>query len=76
MPTSYSRQAHERSTTRTAPPETSTTKPYSPWATDSSASYTAAYATTPPTTNTPPGHTVKPPKPLDDLHPWDVYIDE
>jgi transposase len=32
-----------------------------------------AYATTPPTTNTPPGHTVKPPKPLDDSHPWDVY---
>jgi hypothetical protein len=41
--------------------------------TGSSASCTAASATTPPTTNTPPGHTAKTRKPLDDLRPWDVY---
>ena len=45
------------STTSTAPPATPTTKPCAPWATDSWASCTAAYATTAPTTNTPPGHT-------------------
>jgi hypothetical protein len=48
------------------------TKPYAPWATDSWASCTAAYATTPTTANTPPGRT-EPPTRLDDLQPWDVY---
>src|SRR3979490_348469 len=62
-------QARERSTTSTAPPETSTTKPYAPWVTASSASCTAAYATTPSIANTPPGHTTKPPKPLDSYEP-------
>jgi hypothetical protein len=28
---------------------------------------------TPTTANTPPGHTAKSPKPLDELRPWDVY---
>ena len=60
------------STTSTAPPATSTTKPYAPWATGSSASSTAAYATTAPTTNTPPGHTAKHQPPLDNLRTWDV----
>ena len=32
---------------------------------------TAAYATTPPTANTPPGPTARPPR-LDNLEPWDV----
>lgn len=39
------------------------------------ASCTAASATTPPTTNTQPGHTAKPtptPTQLDNLRPWDV----
>jgi transposase len=44
------------------PPETCTIKPYGLWATASSASCTAAYATAPSTTNTPPGHTAKPPR--------------
>src|SRR5271155_6286094 len=66
-------QAPERSTISTARSETSTTKPYAPWATDSSASCTAAYATTPTTANTPRGRTEPPPR-LDDLQPWDVYI--
>jgi hypothetical protein len=53
--------------------KTHTTKPCAPSGTASSASCTAAYATTPSTTNTPPGHTAKPP-PLDDkLRPWDAY---
>jgi Transposase IS116/IS110/IS902 family len=65
--------AHGPSTTSTAPPATCTTKPYAPWVTDSSASCTAACATTPPTTNSPPGHTAKKPTLLDDLRPWDVY---
>src|SRR5271166_627586 len=65
-------QAPERSTISTARSEISTTKPYAPWATDSSASCTAAYATTPTTANTPPGRTEPPPR-LDDLQPWDVY---
>src|SRR5271156_2626967 len=65
-------QAPERSTISTARSETSTTKPYAPWATDSSASCTAAYATTPTTANTPRGRTEPPPR-LDDLQPWDVY---
>ena len=63
------------STTTAAPQETCTTKPYALWATASSASSTAAFATTPNTTNTPPGHTAKPPpapRPLDNLRPWDV----
>ena len=51
---------------------TPTTKPCAPWATASSASCTAAYATTPATTNTPPGHTAPRPR-LDTLRPWDVY---
>ena len=38
-------RAHGPSTTSTAPPATCTTKPYAPWATDSSASCTAAFAT-------------------------------
>ena len=63
----------QRSTTSTAPPATPTTKPYAPSATASSASCTAAYATTPPTTNTPPGHTACQ-RPLDNLRTWDVYI--
>ena len=45
---------------------TPTIKPYAPSATDSSASSTAAYATTPTTTNTKPGHTAHP-QPLDNL---------
>ena len=45
------------SMTTTAPPVTSTTKPYAPSVTAASASCTAASATTPPTTNTPHGHT-------------------
>ena len=61
-----------RSTTSTAPPATPTTKPYGPSATASWASCTAAYATTAPTTNTPPGHTAHQP-PLDNLRTWDVY---
>ena len=64
--------APERFMTSTAPPTTPTTKPYVPWPTASSASCTAAYATTPDTTNTPPGHTA-PRSPLDTLRPWDVY---
>ena len=60
------------STTNTAPPATPTTKPYAPSATASSASCTAAYATTPPTTNTPPGHTACQRR-LDNLRTWDVY---
>ena len=66
--------APERSTTNIAPPATPTTKPCAPSATASSASCTAAYATTSPTTNTPPGHIAKTPEPLDNLRPWDVYI--
>src|SRR5258705_4285270 len=62
-------QAREPSTTSTAPPETSTTKPCAPWVIDSSASCTAAYATTPSIANTPPGHTAKPPKLLDSYEP-------
>ena len=59
------------------PPETlaegqPTTKPSAPWATASSASCTAAYATTPSTAKTPPGHIATSPKPLDELRPWDV----
>src|SRR5271156_5712627 len=65
-------QAPERSTISTARPGTSTNKPYAPWATDSSASCTGAYATTPTTANTPRGRTEPPPR-LDDLQPWDVY---
>jgi transposase len=45
------------STTNTAPPAIATTRPYAYWVTASSASCTAAYATTPTTTNTPPGNT-------------------
>jgi hypothetical protein len=59
----------------TAPPTTPTTKPCAPWETGSSASCTDAYATTPPTTNTMPGHTAKPlpaTKLLDNLRTWDV----
>ena len=41
-----------------------TTKPYAPWEIASLASFTAAYATAPTTTNTPPGPTASPP-PLD-----------
>jgi hypothetical protein len=55
---------------RPAPPS-----PARPWATDSSASCTAAYATTASTTNTLPGPTDKPlpaDKPLDNLRTWDV----
>jgi hypothetical protein len=37
------------------------------------ASCTAAFAITPTTANKRPGHTVKSPKPLDKLRPWDVY---
>src|SRR6476619_6232070 len=66
-------QEHEPSTTNTAPPATCTTKPCAPWATVSSASCTAAYATTPPTAKTPPGHIAKSPTLLDNLRPWDVY---
>ena len=58
------------STTSTAPPTTPTTKPSAPWATASSASCTAAYATTPPTTNAPHGPTAWPR--LDNLRTWDV----
>ena len=47
----------EPTTTSIAPPATPTTKPYAPLATASWASCTAAYATTAPTTNTPPGRT-------------------
>src|ERR1700754_4503558 len=65
--------APERSTTNIAPPATPTTKPCAPSATASSASCTAAYATTSPTTNTPPGHIAKTPEPLDNLRTWDVY---
>src|SRR6516164_4958619 len=54
--------------TSTAPPATYTTKPYAHWATASSASCTAAYATARSTTNTPPGHTVCQP-PLDTYEP-------
>jgi hypothetical protein len=50
---------------------TSTTKLYAPWATGSSASCTVVYATTPATTNTPPGPTAYQRR-LDDLPPWDV----
>ena len=63
------------STTSAAPPATCTTKRYAPSATASSASCTAACATEPTTTNTKPGHTVKPtpkPTPLDNLRTWDV----
>ena len=60
-------------TTSIAPPATPTTKPCAPSATASSASCTAAYATTSPTTNTPPGHIAKTPEPLDNLRTWDVY---
>src|SRR5258708_23329728 len=66
--------AHEPSTTSTAPPATCTTKPYAPWATDSSASCTAAFATTAPTAKPLHGHTAKSLKLLDELRPWDVYI--
>ena len=62
---------------RAAPPATCTTKRYAPSATASSASCTAACATEPTTTNTRPGHTVKPtpkPTPLDNLRTWDVYF--
>ena len=60
-------------TTSTAPLATCTTKPYAPSETGSSASCTAAYATTPTTTNTKPGHTDRPRhRPLDNLRPWDV----
>src|SRR6478609_6431307 len=65
--------APERSTTNTAPPATCTTKPYAPSPTASWASCTAAYAITPSTANTPPGHIAKTPKPLDELGSWDVY---
>ena len=44
-------------------PETCTIKPCAHWATDWSASSTAAYATTPHTAKTPAGHTAKPPQP-------------
>ena len=60
-------------TTNTAPPATCTTKPCAPSPTASWASCTAAYATTPSTANTPPGHIAKSPKPLDESGPWDVY---
>lgn len=59
--------------TSTAPPATSITKPYALWATDSSESCTAAFATTPPTAKPPHGHTAKSLKLLDELRPWDVY---
>src|SRR6478672_8787595 len=68
-------QARERSTTSTAPPETSTIKPCAPWVIDSSASCTAAYATAPSIANTPPGHTAKPPKPLDSYEPGMSTVD-
>src|ERR1700694_4507128 len=61
----------ERSTTTAATPNKATTKPCAPWATAWWASCTAAYATTRPTTNTPPGHTGRPQ--LDNLRPGDVY---
>jgi transposase len=48
------------------------TKPYAPWATASSASCTAAYATAPTTTSTKPGPTDNLTKRLDTLRPWDV----
>ena len=51
-------------TTSIAPPATPTTKLCAPSAAASWTSCTAAYATTAPTTNTPPGHTAKSPKPL------------
>jgi transposase len=60
------------STINAAPPAIFTTKHYARWATALSASCTAAYATTPSTTNTPPGHTDKPQQRLDNLRPWDV----
>ena len=66
--------AHGPYTTSTAPPATCTTKSYAPSETDSSASCTAAFATTPPTAKPPHGHTAKSPKLLDELRPWDVYI--
>ncbi|SBS73933.1 hypothetical protein MHPYR_180128 [uncultured Mycobacterium sp.] len=62
-------------TTSTERLETYTTKPYAPSATGSSASSTAAYATTPRTTNTKPGDTDRTPQqptPLDNLRSWDV----
>ena len=61
-----------RSTTSIEPPATPIIRPYGPSATASWASCTAAYATTAPTTNTPPGHT-EPQPPLDNLRTWDVY---
>ena len=60
------------SSTNTASPETCTIKRCAPSATASSASCTDACATARPMTNTPPGHTVKPPKRLK-VQPWDVY---
>ena len=59
----------QRSTTSAATPKTATTKPSAPWATASSASCTAVYATTLATTNTPPGHTAIPLR-LDRLSGW------
>jgi hypothetical protein len=63
----------ERSTTSTALPETSTIKALRALGNRLVGILAAAYATTPSTANTPPGHAVKPPKPLDKLRPWDVY---
>ena len=56
----------------TETPKSPTTRPCAPWATASWAFCTAAYATTPDTTNTRPGHTAPQPR-LDNLEPWDVY---
>ncbi|BBX69278.1 hypothetical protein MPSYJ_27390 [Mycolicibacterium psychrotolerans] len=64
------------SMTSTAPPETGTARHYAPWATASSASCTAAFATGPPTANTQPGPTANetPPSRLhDNWQSWDVW---
>lgn len=54
---SITTQEPKRSTTTTTRPEISATKPYAPWAIDSSDSAQLPMATTPTTANTPPGHT-------------------
>jgi hypothetical protein len=53
---------------------TPTTRPCAPWATDSSASSTAAYATAPTTTKQKPGLTA-PPQQLDALQPWGIQAE-
>jgi hypothetical protein len=73
-PSAHCRQVPAPACTMTndAPQATYITKHSALSATASSAFSTAAYATEPPTTNTKPGHTVKPLWRLDKLHTWDV----